>query len=542
MRFIPLFFSLLALTACYQTESSITDSLVYCTDKAPTTFNPQISHDVASLDATTHQLYNRLIKIDPVSQRYVGDIATHWQVNDDKTEFTFYLRRDVNFHDTEYFTPSRHLNADDVIFSFRRMLSKDHPFHAINFAKKGETYLYNHPFANLAGKVVKMDQYTVRFILDKPDVTLLDNLAAHYAVILSKQYALQLLQSGRPKDLDFLPVGTGPYQYQPSQNSNIIRYHAHPHPWQRAANIEHLIYDITPNSSKRYAKLLSGECDIITNPAASQIKTISLNKAVLMSSQPTRNVAMIAFNTKKSQLEQAEIRHALSTAIDMKTIVDAVFFASASASHTLLPDTAWAFNPRTTQSPFSPQTSLTTLREQGYDFNKTLRILAPLKNSVFNPNFYKTAELIQSDLADIGIKSEIVQLRPIELQSALLTGHYDIYLTGISPYISDPDNLFRPLFSCEANQLEGNSSQWCDEFMQRLLNDALLEGHFIQRVKNYYQLQTHIHKQSAYLPLGHLIRFDVFNPNIFKFEVDPLTGINFHHAFKISPLSKELSQ
>lgn len=539
MRFLPIYLSLTLLTACYQTESALTDSLVYCTDKAPSSLNPQISHDVASLDATTHQLYNRLVKIDPISQRFTGDLATHWQVSEDQKEYTFFLRKDVNFHHNDYFTPTRKLNADDVIFSFSRMLSKDHPFHSINIAAQAETYIYNHPFANLAGKIIKRDDHTIQISLNQPDVTLLANLAAHYGIIHSKEYALSLLKTGHPEQFDFLPIGTGPYQLKSSNNKRIIRFEAHKFAWQTPVSIPNLIFDVTPNGTKRYAKLLSGECDIITNPASSQINQISHNENVSLSSKPTANVALIAFNSKKHQLETAPIRQALSSAIDINTILDAVFFQTATATHSLLSDTSWAYNPRTAQVEYSPEKSRQKLIAHNYDFSKTLRILAPIKNSTFNPNFYKTAELIQSDLRDIGISSEIVQLRRLELQRALLMGNYDIYLSGISPYINDPDNLFRPLLSCNANQLEGNTSQWCDVKMQTLLDTTLLEVNFIQRVKNYYQLQEDIQTKRTYLPIGHLLRFDVFNKNISGLQLNPLTGINFQQVKKVSPMTKD---
>ncbi|PKF61083.1 ABC transporter substrate-binding protein [Psychromonas sp. psych-6C06] len=542
MRFLPIYFSLAFLSACYEAETTQTDSLLYCLDKAPDSFNPQISHDVATLDATTNQLFNRLVKIDPISQRFIPDIAHEWQINNDKTKYTFFLRKDVNFHQNERFTPSRKLNANDVIFSFKRMLSDNHPYHAININADTETYLYNHPFSNLVTKIVKVDNYTIQFNLNKPDASLLANLAAHYAVIHSQEYALKLLQSGHPEEIDYFPIGTGPFQLKTNSTNRVIRYEAHHNPWQKPVSIKNLIYDITPNATKRYAKLLSGECDIITNPASSQVTQISRNSSVSLSSHPTGNVALLAFNSKAKDLNSAEIRQAISHAIDQKTIIDAVFFETAEASDHLLPNQSWAYNPRTEKVRFSPEESIQELQKNEFDFSRTLRILAPIKNSIFNPNFYKTAELIQSNLTDVGVSSVIVQLRQAELQAALLSGDYDLFLTGISPYIKDPDNLFRPLLSCNANPLEGNTSQWCDDNIQSLLDDTLLETNFIQRVKNYYQLQEQIQSQRIYLPIAHLLRFDVFNQNISGLQIDPLTGINFDKVQKTPPIHQVMAQ
>ncbi|WP_413698772.1 ABC transporter substrate-binding protein [Psychromonas sp. KJ10-10] len=533
MRFLFICASLSFLTGCYQTESTITDSLLYCADKAPTSFNPQVSHDTASLDATTHQLYNNLIRIDPVSRRFVADIAKGWQSNQDKTEYTFYLNEQVTFHQTDYFQASRHLNADDVIFSLKRLLSTENPFHDIN--SESENYFFNHPLTNIIKDIIKIDDHTVRIILTKSDATLLANLAAHYSVILSLEYADELLQAGHPEKIDFFPIGTGPYQFKNYQN-NIIRFQKHKNPWQSPAHIDNLIFDITANSTKRYAKLLSGECDVIANPAPSQVDQISQNPNVSLSIRPTGNVALIAFNSKSSPFNDVINRHALSNAIDLNTVIQAVFFNNAVSTDNLLPAHSWAFNPRTLKHQFSPEQSLKKLQENDFNFEQTLRILAPIKKSIYNPNFYKTAELIQANWANIGVKSEIVLLRQTELDSALASGDYDIFLTGKSPNINDPDNIFRPLLSCKVNQIEGNTSRWCDPDTQALLDSTLVKSSFIQRVKNYYQLQELVQSQRIYLPIAHLLRFDVYNKNITNIQVDTLTGISLHQVNKVAPL------
>lgn len=536
MRLLLILSSTLLLSACYQAESTLTDSLIYCTDKAPSSFNPQISHDIASIDATTHQLFNRLIKVDPISQRFIGDIASRWEINKAKTDYTFHLRDDVNFHTTTYFKPTRRMNSDDVIFSFKRMLSKTHPFNDINDASKN--LLYKQSLAKLLTDIVKIDAYTVRFVLNKPDATLLANLSAHYAVVHSEEYATQLLQAGHPEKIDFFPIGTGPYRFK-NRTNNLIRYQQHSRPWQTPAKIKNLIFDITNNNSKRYAKLVSGECDIITNPASSQVKQISHNTDVALSSKLTGNLALIAFNSKKEPLNNLTTRHALSHAIDRNTLIQAVFFGNAVSTDNLLPVHSWAFNPRLAKTDFSPEKSVQLLAENNFDFSQTLRILAPDKESIFNANFYKTAELIQSDLHNIGVKSEIILLRKVALDLALIAGEYDIYLSGQSPYITDPDNFFRPLLSCNASPSEGNSSQWCDTNMQFQLDSTRLELNFIQRIKSYYELQEFIQKKYIYMPIAHLLRFDVFNKNISGIQIDPLTGIDFHKVNKVSPINKD---
>lgn len=531
MRFLFAFTITLLLSGCYKNESTLTDSLIYCPENTPQSFNPQISHDISTLDATTHQLYNRLVKIDPITKQFIPDLATHWQQNDNKSSYTFFLRKDVNFHQTDYFTPTRFFNADDVIFSFQRMLDKDHPFHSVN--RVTDSYFFNHPFTNLVADIIKIDDYTVKFILNKADVTLLANLAAHYGVIHSEQYAQNLLSKGHPERIDFYPIGTGPYKFKNYEIKGITRYLSHPQYWGGRPTITNLIFDVTPNNTKRYAKLLSGECDIMTYPAPSQLNTMSVNPSVVLSSIPTANVALWSFNSVKKPFKQKEIRQALSYAIDQKTIVNAVFFKSATATDTLLAKQSWAYNPRSAELQYTPQLALQMLKENGFDFNNIITILTPIDHSVFNPNSHKTAELIQANLFDIGVSSEIISLPHSELEMRLASGNYDTYLTGINVHIKDPDSLFRPLLSCDATILEGNSSQWCSPEVQDLLDSTLLEPNFIKRIKNYYQLQDIVQQERPYYPIAHVLRFDAFNQNISGLHVNALTGIDFQNVRKI---------
>lgn len=526
--------ALLFTSGCYKKESTLTDSLIYCAENYPQSFNPQINHDPATLDATTHQLYNRLLKIDPLTKTFIPDLATHWRQGADQLSYTFFLRKNVSFHNTSYFTGSRFFNADDVIFSFQRMLNVDHPFHSIN--RVTDSYFFNHPFTTLVADIVKVDEHTIKFILNKPDVTLLANLAAHYSVILSHEYAENLLAQGKPEEIDFYPVGTGPYKFKNSQPAGVTRYLTHPQYWHGAPALKMLVFDVTTNNTKRYTKLLSGECDVITYPAPSQLDKIRHNNNVVLSSKPTSALAFWSFNLGRRTFADKRTRRALSYAIDQQTIINAVFFQTANTSNSLLAKQSWAYSQKTTGSQYRPQLALKQLKEINFDFEKSISILTPIDNSLFNPNFHKTAELIQSNLSAIGINSKIISLPKAKLENRLASGNYDTYLSGINLHINDPDSLFRPLLSCDASILEGNSSQWCSQQVQDLLDAAIVESDYMQRFKNYDQLQEILQQERPYYPIAHILRIDAYNKNISGLQVDPLTGINFQNVRKVEAL------
>lgn len=106
--------------------------LVYCSEGNPESFNPQLVTSGTTVDATSQQLYNRLVNYDAKSGQIIPSLATQWHISDDELIYTFTLRKEVNFHQSKDFTPTRQFNADDVLFSFNRIIDTDHPYHQVS--------------------------------------------------------------------------------------------------------------------------------------------------------------------------------------------------------------------------------------------------------------------------------------------------------------------------------------------------------------------------------------------------------------------------
>ncbi|MCT7655487.1 ABC transporter substrate-binding protein [Oceanimonas sp. NS1] len=172
------------------------ESLLYCAEGAPFTFNPQLAAATRTLDATAHQLYDRLLDIDPETLQPVPALALDWHRSDDGLHYRFTLRPGVQFHHTAWFSPSRPLNADDVVFSFQRLIDNTHPFHGVSGG--------HYPFFDSIGlgglvkRVRALGPREVEFELRRPDASFIGNLATDYAVVLSAEYAGQLLAAGTP--------------------------------------------------------------------------------------------------------------------------------------------------------------------------------------------------------------------------------------------------------------------------------------------------------------------------------------------------------
>ncbi|SUC31671.1 Dipeptide-binding protein [Providencia rettgeri] len=105
---------------------------IYCVNGVVTTFNPQLVSSGLIVDPLGAQIYDRLLDVDPFTYRLVPELAASWEVLDNGATYRLYLRKDVKFQNTAWYTPTRNMNADDVVFSFSRMFEVNHPYHYIN--------------------------------------------------------------------------------------------------------------------------------------------------------------------------------------------------------------------------------------------------------------------------------------------------------------------------------------------------------------------------------------------------------------------------
>src|SRR5690606_28490436 len=136
-------------------------------------------------------------------------LASSWDISEDGKRYVFHLRPGVKFHTTDYFKPTRDFNADDVVFTFQRMLDKNHPFR--------KAYPTEFPYFTDMGldkniaRVEKLDDLSVAFTLNEVDAAFIQNLSMSFAAIQSAEYADQLLKAGKAADINLKPIGTGPF-------------------------------------------------------------------------------------------------------------------------------------------------------------------------------------------------------------------------------------------------------------------------------------------------------------------------------------------
>lgn len=509
---------------------------VYCANGQVNTFNPQKASDGLTVDTLAAQIYDRLLDVDPYTYRLVPELAQTWDVSDNGTTYRFHLRRDVAFQQTDWFTPTRPLNADDVVFSFQRIVDPNDPWHSVN----GASYPYfdSLQFADTVKSVRKLDNYTVEFRLYKPDASFLWHLATHYASITSAEYANKLEIAGKQEMIDRQPVGTGPYRLSEYRAGQYVRLVRHDNYWRGQPRMSQVVVDLGAGGTGRLSRLLTGECDVLAWPAASQLTVLRDDPRLRLTLRPGMNIAFLAFNTNKPPLDNPTVRHALALAINNQRLMQSIYYGTAETAASILPRASWAYNSDAKITEYSPEKAKAQLKALGIE-NLTLQLWVPTTSQPWNPSPLKTAELIQADMAQIGVKVVIMPVEGRFQEARLMDVNHDLTLAGWSTDSNDPDSFFRPLLSCAANRSQTNYAHWCDHDFDSVLQDALDSPQLSSRIESYHKAQEMLSEQLPVLPLASSLRLQAYRYDMKGLVLSPFGSASFAGVWREMPEVKK---
>ncbi len=493
-------------------------TLVFCSEGSPEGFNPTLYTAGTTFDASSQAIYNRLAEFERGTTNIAPALAEDWTISGDGLEYTFKLRKGVKFQTTKDFTPTRDFNADDVVFSFLRQLRKDHPYHAVS----GGSYEYFNGMSmpDLLKDVVKVDDYTVKFILNRPEAPMIANLGMDFASIFSAEYADAMMKAGTPEKLDLNPVGTGPFQLVAYQKDAVIRYKAHPDYWAGKAAIDNLVFAITPDANVRYQKLRAGECHVMPYPNPADLEAMKSDPEINLLQQEGLNVGYLGFNVEKAPFDNKKVRQALNMAINKQAIIDVVFQGAGKVAKNPIPPTIWSYNDEIQDYPYDPEKAKKLLAEAGVKDLKTNIWAMPVQRP-YNPNARRMAELIQADWDKVGVKAEIVSFEWGEYLKRSKEGEHDSVLLGWTGDNGDPDNFLAVLLGCDAVG-GSNRARWCHQPFEDLIQKAKVTSELEDRTKLYKEAQVIFKEEAPWVTTAHAVVFKPVRKEVVDFKINPL--------------------
>jgi ABC-type transport system substrate-binding protein len=503
-------------------------TLVFGRGGDSSTIDPGHATDGESFYAST-QVYDNLVQFKYGTTEIEPALATSWDVSKDGLTYVFHLRKGVYFHQTKFFKKKVEFSADDVVFSLKRQFDKTNPYNKVGGAYE---YWSAMDMDNIVKDVVKVDKYTVKITLKKPEAPFIANMAMDFASILCKEFADDLMKQGKAEDLNRLAVGTGPFKLVKWIKDDRMIFEANENYWDGKPYVKRLIFKVIPNNSVRAAELKTGSIHIMDFPNPEEVAELEKNPKIKLVRQEGLNVGYLAMNTEKKPFDNVKVRQAINYAINREAIVKAIYAGLGKVAKNPIPPTMWSYNDDVVDYEYNPEKAKQLLKEAGLENGFETNIWAMPVPRPYNPNGRKVAEAMQADLAKVGIKAKVVSYDWGTYLQKTKMGEHDMALLGWTGDNGDPDNfLFTLLSKAAANKPAQNIALWKNDEFNTLVEKAKVITDVAKRTELYKQAQVVFKKEAPWVTIANSIVVEPMVNKVNGFKLDPVGKRRFHKVW-----------
>ncbi|MGE0399020.1 MAG: ABC transporter substrate-binding protein [Kofleriaceae bacterium] len=417
-------------------------------------------------------------------------LATQWRVSEDGTVWTFELRPNVRFHDG---TP---LDANAVVFSFERLLTKTHPFY---LAKADANY--RRGLLSSIEKVVAVGKMTVAIHTTKPYAPLLGDVAMF--PIVSPAGVKQWGDAFREH-----PVGSGPFQiveWIRGEQVVVRRFDGY---WGQKPAIDRIVFRVIVDARQRLVELESGSVDLATAILPDEQPFVELHPDLVLYTTAGNDVSYLAFNTQRPPFDDPLVRRAVSYAINKEPIVKLAFQGRAVAAEGPLPPTQWGYHKPKAHYGYDLVTARKLLNEaianKTFDPDKVYRFFALSTPRPYFSQPERVARFLQSAMGQLGIKTELVTQPYSEHKASVEAGEHDLAIFGWVGDTGDPDNFLYVLFHSDNAIAPGaqNIAFYKEPKVDEMLSRARTSDK-ATRTALYASVQDTIAEAAPWVPLAH---------------------------------------
>jgi ABC-type transport system substrate-binding protein len=462
----------------------------------------------------SRQIFDTLVEFKPGTTEVQPALAESWEISDNGLEFTFNLRPGVTFHDGTDF------NADAVKFSFDRQRLEDHPYYDHGPWK----YFGGMGMGSIIDDIVVVDDLTVKFVLTAPEAPFVANLAMDFAAIVSPA-AVALYD----EEFSSNPVGTGPFKLVSWTKDDSIVLEANKDYWGEGPYLDRLILRVIPDATARYLALKNGEVDVIDFPSAEDLELMDEDPNIELIQQPGLNVGYIAMNVNKEPFGDVRVRQAMNYAINREEIIEGVYGSAGQVANNPIPPTIWSYNDDIEPYPYDPEKARELLAEAGYPNGFSTDLWAMPVARPYNPNARRIAEIVQAQLAEIGVDIEIVSYdwgtyldKTDGSGSDTGTGEHSMAMLGWTGDNGDPDNFIYLLLSADSAAVPAmNISFWRNQEFTDLTLQAKRVYDQDARAELYKQAQVIFHEEAPWVPIAHSVVTVPVRSNVKDFVIYP---------------------
>ena len=461
------------------------NTLVYARSTDSTVLDPAFSLDDESNKVITN-IFEGLVRFKPGAATIEPCLAEAWRVSPDGREWTFYLRRNVKFHDGTAF------NSEAVRFSVERQMPAQ-----LNDRASYASFTYG-----MVDNIITPDPYTVRFILKFPYAPFLNNLAmASSAPMVSPTAASVLGETFGEK-----PVGTGPYRFVSWEKGKSITLRENRDYWGKLPDCPTLVFTVIKNSRLRSLALKMGLVDLIDGISTADARFLE-QKGCTVLQKNGLDLNYLGFFTDKKPFDNPAVRKAVSMLIDRKQIIEGLFQEASIEANSPLPPGVLGYDPNINPIPYDPAGAKELLAGNGYAEGLKIKIITYNNPRPYNPaGGEKLAATLQAELAKGGVETEVKSYPWEQYKEALLQEEGNAFLYGWISDNGDPDNFLYTLLSSAQIESGLNTARYRNSEVDLLLARAQQETEPVLREQIYRSALKIVVNDAPWFFLNHSLK------------------------------------
>ncbi|MDN3019575.1 ABC transporter substrate-binding protein [Paenibacillus sp. BSR1-1] len=465
--------------------------LVVGLDDDPPQLDPHFS--TAAVDRQVfHSIYDTLVDVDE-KLNFVPALAEKWEISQDAKTYTFFLRKNVKFHDGTPF------NAEAVKFNFERMMDP----------KAGS------PRASELSSVQSIeviDENTLKVQLSKPYSPFLAALSDRAGMMVSPTAV-------KEKGADFAnsPVGTGPFKFVSRVKQDKIEVAKNPDYWGGAPKFEKITYRPYADENVRLTNLTSGDVDIISKVPPKDVEKLKTDSNLKLSEVGALGFQGLYLNNKNAPFNNKALRQALNLVIDRDAIIKVALRNTAVPSAGAIPPSSWAFDKTLKPTKQNIEKAKKIMADAGFPSGFSFTLQLPAK-----PVEQQMGQMIQSMAAEAGIKVKLELVEFGTMLDNMDNYKFDAVRLGWSGR-TDPDGNIFALYHTTGSINYGYSNPKMDQ----LLEAARVETDQAKRKEIYSQAAKLGQEEVPYIFLYHELDYKAYKNNLQGYKHIPDTMMRF---------------
>lgn len=499
-RLAPALLALVPVAALLAAPEKRGGTLVFGRGSDSITLDPPRAEDGESV-VVLDNVFDSLVRYSDDCSKIEPALAEKWAHSADGKTWTFELAKGVKFHDGSDF------NADSVVFTFERLLKKDHPFHEADFV--------NVELFSAIQSVEANDPHTVVFTLARPIASFLANLTTYTARIVSPQALKSLGARGFAEH----PVGTGAFVFKSWEREQKIVLEANKSYFKGAPLVDRVILVPIRENASRLVMLKAGKLHIMDGLSPTAAKDVAADPSLQLIRQTGMNIGYLAFNCEKKPWNDPRVRRAVALALDPARIVATNFQGMGTVARNPMPPFIFAWDDSAPDPVSRKDDARKLLAEAGVKDLK-VELLHMSTPRPYFPEPKQTALVIQDDLKQVGIDASLATMDWKQYIPKTRDGDFEVALLGWTGDTSDPDNFLNVLLSKE-NVGGTNVPRWKDDVFTKLCVDAQSELDEAKRKQLYKDAQRRVREECPLVPLVHADQLAACAKNVHGLQLHP---------------------